>query len=551
MFTLSKLPASAGSGAHGRVRKRSMNRRLPGFGLGLLLLSFMMVMSCDLAIERDGGAVTLDPLRPSVLEQIDDGDLSVHIALYRSGSLDALSREGTWIVHPADQPTTLDGEDYVEVPLDSEGSVTLDEIRPDSDYRVLLAVYDQAGFAGVGAVSARFTVSPGETTQVEVTLGSLAYAVPFETRLDAGFFHSVYLDASGQLWGWGGFEEYYAIGLDPPPEEPQRIDVEAASSFRSVAASESHSVFADAGGQVLGVGQNWYQTLGDEDANLQREEPAPIEGVDGVANLRSDYFQMLALTEGGDVYSWGLEYDYLLGREFDETPHYTPGRITGNGFEDRTIVHVAAGEWIGAAIDAENQLWLWGNNSDGRLGIHPEQDYVVTPQLVEVGGRDADPVEFVSVDAGTSHVVALAIDGTVYAWGRNDSGQVGLGHTESPVTEPSVVGAVDSAVYVAATINTSFAVDRDGTVWSWGSNSGGKLAQGDDDTQRIQEEPQRIDGLSDIVEIRGHYDHTLARDGDGNVYSWGFDYSNQLGRDVPEELEEEEFDPAPGVVDLP
>lgn len=520
--------------------------------LTTLALAAVTIASCNLAVgyPEEASSLTLEPLRTSVLESLDDRELSVRIALHRVDSLDASSRFGAWIVHAEDDPVEIEGENYIEVSLDS-GSVTVDGIQPDTDYRVLLAVHGDSGFTGFGAISDRFSVAPGQTSTVELELGSLGYAVPFESRLDAGFFHSVYVDESDRLWGWGGYEDLYALGMDPPPEVPQQIDFEHASTLRSVTASESHTVFVDGTGDVWGVGQNWYHTLGLEDSGDALEDPARIEGVDDVAHVRSDYFHVLALTEGGDVYSWGIEAEYLLGRDSSGSPHYQPRQITANGFDDRHIRYIAPGQDVSAAIDSDNQLWIWGWNSDGQLGLDSEESSIDRPQRLEVHDRDGNRVDFVSIEAGIGHFVGLAMDGTVYAWGRNTDGQVGQGHTDTPVTEPEVVEEVESAVYVSAAFDTSFAVGADGTVWSWGGNFGLKLGQGEEDTGHYQPTPEPIDGLHDLVEIRGHYDHALARGRDGTVYSWGWDYANQLGRDVPEEFAEDDFDPEPGPVELP
>ncbi|TVR32532.1 MAG: hypothetical protein EA404_07030, partial [Spirochaetaceae bacterium] len=360
--------------------------------------------------------------------------------------------------------------------------------------------------------------------------------------LATGFFHSAVIDESGALWGWGGNDGWYELGFDIAPAQPAAVPTGELNGAVSVAAGDSWTLFALEDGTVWGLGGNSYETLGVEDPNASLEEPQQIPNLGSVTRLESDFFQVYALTEQGNVYSWGLDFDYLLARDLGLTPNYEPGQITGNGFESAEIVAIAAGEMLGAAVDVQGGLWLWGDNRNGLLGL-PLLDFTTRPEQLEVVDENQNPVYFVDVAAGRHHIVAMASDGTLYAWGRNNEGQLGLGDSTDR-TEPEAIQGLGPVASVEAGLNTSFAIDGAGQAWSWGHNGNGKLGQGIFEETATVEQPEQISELPAVVEIASWYTHVLAMDSSGNIWSWGANYNNQLGRDV------EDYSPVPGLVEF-
>lgn len=272
----------------------------------------------------------------------------------------------------------------------------------------------------------------------------------------------------------------------------------------------------------------------------ESNQRAPNWGL--VPRFESDFFQVYALTDQGNVYSWGLDFEYLLARDPGLTPNYEPGQITGNGFDSAEIVAIAAGELIGAAVDAQGGIWIWGDNSDGLLGL-PQLDSITRPQQLEVVDENLNPVYFVDVAAGQRHIVAIASDGTLYAWGRNNEGQLGLGDSIDR-TAPEAIQGIGPVAFVEAGLNTSYAIDGAGQAWSWGHNANGKLGQGEPDETATVEQPQQLSELPAVVEIASWYIHALAMDTGGNIWSWGANYNDQLGRAV------EDYSPVPGLVEF-
>ena len=461
--------------------------------------------------------------------------------------------------------------------LDLEGAVDFHMDFDPLDPPIL----EQAGFAG-GGPSDGGTFSLGisgsgyiEDQDVEITVEDLSFTfgpvletfegIEFEydspigdpereddplfsagslsgQSLATGFFHSAVIDESGALWGWGGNDGWYELGFDIAPAQPAAVPTGELNGVVSVAAGDSWTLFALEDGSVWGLGGNGYETLGVEDPNAILEEPQQIPNLGSVTRLESDFFQVYALTEQGNVYSWGLDFDYLLARDLGLSPNYEPDQITGNGFESAEMVAIAAGELLGAAVDAQGGLWLWGDNRDGLLGL-PQLDFITRPEQLEVVDENLNPVYFVDVAAGQHHVVAIASDGTLYAWGSNNEGQLGLGDSTDR-TEPEAIQGFGPVAFVEAGLNTSFAIDSAGQAWSWGHNGNGKLGQGIFEETATVEQPQQISELPAVVEIASWYTHALAMDTSGNIWSWGANYNDQLGRAV------EDYSPVPGLVEF-
>ena len=121
---------------------------------------------------------------------------------------------------------------------------------------------------------------------------------------------------------------------------------------------------------------------------------------------------------------------------------------------------------------------------------------------------------------------AVRSDGTeIWAWGRNDSGQLGDG-TLTRRLSPGQVRGLSEVVAIAAGSYHSLAVKTDGTVWAWGWNQYGQLGDG---TFATRLAPVQVNGLSGVVGVAAGRYHSLALKSDGTVWAWGWNDSGQLG----------------------
>lgn len=218
-----------------------------------------------------------------------------------------------------------------------------------------------------------------------------------------------------------------------------------------------------------------------------------------------------------------------------------------------------------AYVDEHGTLWTWGSNQEGQLGAETQETGVDREgNQVAVSGTSLAVLEDVrSVAAGGDFTVALKTDGTLWAWGGNDYGQLGNGTVVSaaqPVQVLDQVTAVSAGDYHVA------AIRADGTLWTWGDNLYGQLGDGTlwtwgdnlygqlgDGTRDSVSAPHQV--LADVrFAVMGDY-HAAAISTDGTLYTWGSNLDGQLGNGGLGDTTDEEtgamLQLTPTVVSLP
>jgi alpha-tubulin suppressor-like RCC1 family protein len=204
------------------------------------------------------------------------------------------------------------------------------------------------------------------------------------------------------------------------------------------------------------------------------------------------------------------------------------GTITINFFNDagsqvqipfsyEAVQKIAGGALQSLALKSDGTVWAWGNNQYGQLGNGATTDSSVP---VPVQGL----TNVVSIAAGV-HSLALRSDGTVWAWGYNYDGELGNG-TLTNSNVPVEVQGLTNAVAIAAGYYHSLAVRSDGTVWAWGLNGNGQLGNGTTTNSSV---PVKVQGLMNIVAVGAGEHHSFAIKSDGTVWAWGDNDLGQLG----------------------
>jgi len=147
--------------------------------------------------------------------------------------------------------------------------------------------------------------------------------------------------------------------------------------------------------------------------------------------------------------------------------------------------------WIAMMISAggthtvairDGELWTWGNNANGQLG-----DGTTTQRITPT--RIGEATNWVHVSAGDSHTMAIRADGSLWAWGNAAEGRTGLGLMSGNTTTPFQVGTALDWVYVSAGTAHTLGIRRDGSLWAWGNNGSGRLGIGNTTNQNL---PQQV-----------------------------------------------------------
>jgi len=337
-------------------------------------------------------------------------------------------------------------------------------------------------------------------------------------------------------------------------------------------------------------------------ASAGHEQTAVASASPGIIDIWGGMEQFIALRADGTVWTWGFNDYGVLGNGLGVTMFYTgteadelvPFQVLGaNGVGHLTsIVGIAGGERYNAALDKNGEVWTWGWNYAGILGLGTLCPDSNAPACM--GTTPAKIPNFTSVKAIAArgyHTLALKNDGTVWAWGYNDSGRLGDGTNidrNSPVPVIGLTntvhggviaisgggqfnialmadhtlmgwgenseGAVGNGVFTAGqytptavsqstgltniqAIATGWvhavALAADGTVWTWGDGGGGELGDGTTTNRNL---PYHVTTITDVVGVSAGDGYTIVLKRDGTVWAWGGNYFGQLGNGITSTL---------------
>ncbi len=316
-------------------------------------------------------------------------------------------------------------------------------------------------------------------------------------------------------------------------ELPPVVDclaVSAVAAGGAVAVSSAHSLaigherFADEA-TAWSWGSNDAGQLGTGDFTY-RQKPGPVEVPVEISEEFTDIVDVdaglahsIALTAAGDVWGWGENNFGQLGIGSTGWPR-VPYRAVGIS----GVVSVAAGRYHTLAIRNDGTVWAWGANWNGQLGdgTLTERDRPVQVLVL---------TNVVSVAAGEGHSLAVRGDGTLWGWGSNYLSELGI---PSPDFSAQPVQLPLTAVTAASAGGSSSFAVVDGNVWAWGENDYGQLGDG---TTTDRPSPVQLSGVNDIDRIDSSAYHTLATSHGGRVWAWGINYEGQLGLGTQTEFE--------------
>ena len=324
-----------------------------------------------------------------------------------------------------------------------------------------------------------------------------------------------------------------------------RLDAQQpGAGWRRIVTGQSHAMILEPGGTlrtwssdkvsgnrtgVFGLGHN---------NPMPVNTLVPVPGLSNVVSAAAASDCSFAVLADGRLLAWGSQYKGQLGTTRRE--EIRVGLMPkGDAFAPTPLAvpfdaaDVSAGRQHVLALTRDGSVYAWGDGSFGRLGIGEMPTIQIstnmprTLQDVLYPVRVPDLTGVTAISAGEEHSLALLGDGTVRAWGRNNSGQLGDG-TKEDRTTPVAVTSVRTAIAIAAGGTCSAALLADGTMMTWGDGQalGRKLSL---NAALHYPTPAPVAGLPPLQAIGVGWGHMLALTKAGAVFSWGDDVVGETG----------------------
>jgi len=335
--------------------------------------------------------------------------------------------------------------------------------------------------------------------------------------VSTGRHHTIAIGTDGSLWAWG-HNMYGKLGDGSIKNRLSPVRIGLKNEWKIVSAGDNHTVAIGTDGSLWAWGYNHYGQLGD-DSRSDRYSPVRIGLENNWQTVSAGGVHTVAIKTDGSLWRWGS----ISAGTWDTSPV----RI---GLENNWQIVSAGGSHI-AVIKTDGSLWAWGYNTFGQIG-DGSTNYVHSP--VQIGTDN----NWKTVSAGPYHTVAIKTDGSLWAWGANMYGQLGIGDGDGfpyGSNSPVQIGADNNWEKISAGCTHTVALKTDGSLWAWGANNSGQL--GDNSTERHYF-PVRIgidcnwstisSGDGDSSSER-EYAHTIAVKTDGSLWTWGYNQFGQLG----------------------
>ena len=305
-----------------------------------------------------------------------------------------------------------------------------------------------------------------------------------------------------------------------------RLGIQASQiKVKQVELSPRHQAIVTEDGKLYVWGNNSYGQVGDGTATeTECETPTLVKGLEDaeIREVQLSSANSAAITTDGALYMWGENSDGQLGIGSKDNRSTVAKRV--EGLKNVKTVSMNSYRGNNAAITRDGTLYMWGQNRAGQLG-----DGTTTNAYTPVRPKLEEDVKVKQVALGNEHTVALSEDGQVYTWGYNYDGALGNGTTTGSKTPAKIeVGDGKKVAEVYADNNCSAALTEDGELYMWGDNNCGQLGDGSTTDKSLPNKVEISSGKK-VTEFLLCHKSCMALLSDGTVWAWGYSGSGYYG----------------------
>jgi len=329
--------------------------------------------------------------------------------------------------------------------------------------------------------------------------------------ISAGLSHTLAITKDGALYAWGNNSDGQ-LGINNTNNQNTPVRVGADTDWAIISAGFRHSAAIKKDGTLWTWGANWFSGRDGLGGNTINPEEL-IPGTKWKMVSASSEFTM-AIRSDGSLWAWGIWGGNNFGQFGNGTvgePSVVPVQI-GTEYNWKSV---SAGAYHTVALKENGSLWTWGDDTDGKLGINSPTGSSNSSSIpIEIGSAR----NWILVSAGVGHTIALNEDGEIWTWGRDN-----WWNTRVPtrLSTPSV-----DWLTVSAGSSYTMAISTDGSLWTWGENMDGQLGLGDTTNRST---PTRIGQADDWAVVSASSGYTIAVKKNDTMFAWGYNNNGSLG----------------------
>ena len=319
--------------------------------------------------------------------------------------------------------------------------------------------------------------------------------------------------AAGNLFAWGIDNSQGQLGLNDTATRSSPTQVGLLNDWKLPATGANFTICTKKDGSLWSWGAGGNGRTG-QNSSVATSSPVQIGALTNWdIPTNGENFCIVKKTDG-TLWSWGYNGQGRLGRDY-ATSFSSPIQI---GSDTDWATPSSGGGGSVLCVKTTGALWVWGSNSNGQLGVN-----ATTP-------RNAGPVQLGSLlnwskpSNGASTSMCVKTDGTLWMWGKNSAGQLGQNDTTNTSSPVQVGSLTDWAI--PSTYNSAFATNisavclkTNGSLWAWGNNSYGQLGLGD---AISRSSPTQVGALTNWAIPSAGDRFTLCTKTDGTLFGWGY-----------------------------
>ncbi|MDH5217756.1 MAG: hypothetical protein OEX19_08670, partial [Gammaproteobacteria bacterium] len=340
----------------------------------------------------------------------------------------------------------------------------------------------------------------------------------------SAYNHSCGIKANGTLWCWGISGDPLGLGSNIGTQYSPIQVMSSKTDWSLLDTNRNHTCAIDSEKFLWCWGRNNYGQLGSGESGALTSKNVP-ELVDNLRNwtqISTGDVHSCGIDELKQLFCWGRNQSGQLGIGQNETQVFSTPMIVD---ESSTWETVSTGGDYTCGIKTDGSLWCWGDNYNGQLGNGNSGEILYTPQKI------GEATNWMSIALSMEHSCGIQNDKSLWCWGSNFYGEIGDNSDSGNVRIPTQINPTElDWLSVNTGDNNTCAVKTDNSMWCWGENHLGQLGN-NDHTFTTQSIPVEVTSNNDWKYISVGSVQACGIKLDNTLWCWGDNLNGELGFD--------------------